>query len=310
MKKLFLTSALCFGVIASANAANIINENPLYRPSAGTFYSVTDVTSEFGEDSFKAVRLATEFGYGITDQLAVNVFVSGSQFNSFDEDAIEAWGFGASFRYLDDKNWKADLFASGRMTTQFSSGWDAYGTFDNSDPTEIDGGNLARFKADEYAWNWNIGTRAGYTTSNWTIAGLVSLDYNRFALPQPQQDVLDVREDSAIAWRQLDLNLGLEGQFVVNSQFNLVGALNYKTNLLDRYANTWLDVSGDKDVHRNNMRSVWGQRASREVEGKLGVNYNINDNMFTGAYMTRGIVLDDLFESDIWGVGARFGVQF
>ena len=50
MKKIALTSLLAVFAAAGANAANVIDGNPLYKPRAGHFYSVTDLYSH-SEDS-------------------------------------------------------------------------------------------------------------------------------------------------------------------------------------------------------------------------------------------------------------------
>ncbi len=45
MKKLALTSMLAVFAVSGAHAANVIDNNPLYRPGQDRFYSVTTLGS-------------------------------------------------------------------------------------------------------------------------------------------------------------------------------------------------------------------------------------------------------------------------
>ena len=71
MKKIALTSLLAVFAVSGAHAANVINNNPLYRPEAGMFYSVTGLGSDSRNTSH--VVLEEEFGYGLTDRLAAKM---------------------------------------------------------------------------------------------------------------------------------------------------------------------------------------------------------------------------------------------
>ena len=77
MKKIALTSLIAMFTVAGAQAANVIDGNPLYMPKAGHFYSVTDLGSHSENES--AWTLGEEFGYGITDRLAVLVETEASE---------------------------------------------------------------------------------------------------------------------------------------------------------------------------------------------------------------------------------------
>jgi len=301
MKKILLTSAAVMFAASAASAANVMNDNPLYRPTAGTFYSVTDATSSFGENSFKSRALETEFGYGINDRLSVNVMLSGYWNDTTEDSAVNMWGAGVSYRYLDEKNWKADVFGSGRMISQ-ATFWNF-----NQDDVDVDG-DLLDFRKNQYAWQWTVGTRAGYVAKDWTVAGFAAMDYTRYSFGMADDGMW---RDMSQFFRRYDLNLGLMGQYLINDKFNLVGSLTYKQNVYNVRGNAG-ELIGDNSETLSNARAKvmrWSE-LNRTVEGKLGVNYNINNDMFVGAYMTRGIVTDEVFESDIWGVGARFGVQF
>ena len=71
MKKLVLTSLLAVFAATGANAA--INDNPMYRPDQGKFYSVTDLMSN--TEYADTWVLNEKFGYGITDRASIYVMV-------------------------------------------------------------------------------------------------------------------------------------------------------------------------------------------------------------------------------------------
>lgn len=74
MKKLALTSMLAVFAVSGAHAANVIDNNPLYRPGQDRFYSVTTLGSH--SEATDTWTLREEFGYGITDKLMVNLATS------------------------------------------------------------------------------------------------------------------------------------------------------------------------------------------------------------------------------------------
>ena len=110
MKKLALTSLLAVFAVSGAHAANVIDGNPLYMPKAGHAYSVTALESH--TEPGRTWVLGEEFGYGISDKLAV---IAGADFTersvekTFDTYAWDSFKLGAAFRALDMGAWKADL---------------------------------------------------------------------------------------------------------------------------------------------------------------------------------------------------------
>ena len=155
MKKLVLTSLLTVFVVSGANAAGAI-DNPLYRPDKGMFYSMTDLSSN--TNTTTRADLDEEFGYGITDRLAVGVAVSMAENNWFDQSQWGTLGIGVNYRLLDMEGWKADVYGSYGVNPV----WDYGKSFMDTNETN-------------YAWN--IGMRAGYVTDAWTIAGHIDFDY-------------------------------------------------------------------------------------------------------------------------------------
>ena len=265
MKKLALTSLLAFMAASGAHAANVIDGNPLYMPKAGNFYSVTSLTSH-SEDT-EAWTLGEEFGYGITNQLAVNVRTALAETESFDNYAWEDFGIKATFRALDNGNWKADV----------------YGEY------AADGYLFAHSKAMDDSWwfdkgligyTWTLGVRGGYVDPTFTVAGHLEFVYGN-------SESFNWGDEGAHA-----LKLGLDGQFVIDPDWNLVAGVEY-TGIMD-------------DGAKND--GTWN--------GYVGMNYNIDATKFVGAYVSAdmwhhgGDAGDEWEVLDGFGFGAKFGIDF
>jgi len=256
MKRVLLTSALVMGFVASANA-NVINGNQLYRPLAGQFASDTMLTTVVGGDSFKPWMIDTTLTYGITDRLSVTVGTEAWMFDMFDEMGWDMVSVGASFRALDNGNWQGDIF--GGMTRVTMTDW---------------------YEMDNGLYFWELGTRIGYVTNDWTLGGFATLTYG---------------EDRPLRWTSEDngaraVTLGLFGQYIINSEWNIVGEFAYVAREFDNPS--WL--------------------RSESLQMKLGVNYNISNDMFVGFYGMRTIEMKENMTNNLdqWTLGARLGVQF
>lgn len=249
MKKLALTSLAAMFAVSGANAANVIDGNPMYRPDKGHFYSETAFNTN---TDFEHFGLGEEFGYGITENLSV--FVNTSL--SYDDNTGEEFGWdylslGLSLRYLDQGAWKGDLYGKVRQN---------YFT----------GKNFEDIQTVEYVWT--AGAKLGYVTSDWTIAGKLDIDYT-------SDDV------SAVDYDNWAMTLGLEGQYVLNSDWNIVAGLDYK-----------FDVAGDDMIDEE----PWN--------AKLGVNYNFDETKYLGFYLTKNLAED--FDEDPLGFVVKFGIDF
>ncbi len=278
MKKIALTSLLAVFAISGAHAANVIDGNPLYMPAQNHFYSVTDLSSHTGEyaNGDKQIEdwtLAEEFGYGVMDNLAINLRTALHEGQSFDDYSMGDLGFKVTYRALDMGAWKADVFG------EFA----------------IDGGSIFdHVKADDKTYwfdeehnmyNWTAGIRGGYTTSVFTVAGRVEFAYTN-------TESFNWGDEGMHTW-----TFGLDGQYVINDDWNLVGTVEYK------------GVSDDKPygVDAENMGRWFGE---------FGVNYNIDATKFVGAYINGGLYHQDGDSHDKWGweegfgFGAKFGIDF
>jgi len=269
MKKLLLTSLFAVGAMSAANAANVINDNPMYRPGEGNFYSVTSLETD---TVFRGWGLGEELGYGITDQLSVYLLTSGSAYFAEVGDNEYAWsslGLGASLRYLDHGNLKADAYGQGVMV-----------------------GVLDTFEANDYAWNWTVGTKVGWVESDWTVAGLVEANYLRGKEVAGKLEMFE---------RLGALRLGMLGQYIFDSNWNITGSLIYTANA---YVAASIDFDG-KEVFSG---SEWFPEGGNALDLKVGVNYNIDSNMYVGVYATRELIMD--VDEKEFGLGAKFGIQF
>ena len=154
MKKLVLTSLLAVFAATGANAA--INDNPMYRPDQGKFYSVTDLMSN--TEYADTWVLNEKFGYGITDRASIYVSTALGEGEWFDTMEWGMFEVGADYRLLDDMNWKIDAYASYAL----SPVWGDHQSFLDEDYT---------------SYTWGVGVRAGYVTDMWTVAGHFEFNY-------------------------------------------------------------------------------------------------------------------------------------
>ena len=254
MKKLVLTSLLAVFAATGANAA--INDNPLYRPDQGRFYSVTSLES--GSKSSNAYALTEEFGYGVTDRLAIGLATTLGESDWFDAAGWNTFGIGVDYRVFDGANWKADVFGS----YGFSGVWPYGETFLGEDNTW---------------YQWTVGATVGYEASSWAVAGHVAFDYVNSESFNWGDDGMHM------------LRAGADAFFNMNESWALVLGAEYQIGLDDE-----------------NERGTW--------LGKLGVNYNIDDAKFVGAYVGKEMVHTGVAGSwdivDGFAYGVKFGVEF
>lgn len=266
MKKLILTSLLAVFAATGANAA--INDNPLYRPDQGRFYSVTSLesssrpttTNQKGSSGF---ALTEAFGYGVTDRLAIGLETSASTSDWFAENSWDTFGIGLNYRVLDGINWKADVFGS----YGFGGVWPYGETFLGEENT---------------VYVWTVGAKVGYETSSWAFAGHIAFDYLN-------SESFNWGDDGVHS-----LRVGADAFFAMNMQWSLVLGAEYQ---IDDMADMW---DGDN-------RGTW--------LGKIGVNYNIDDAKFIGAYIGKEMNHDAVNGGE-WNIedgfayGVKFGVEF
>lgn len=249
MKKIFFISGVVLITVGSANAQNIINGNPFYSPAAGRFYNV--LTPIELNTKFEQFYMRDEFGYGITDALTVSLSTSGS-YDSSDNPQFGKWAWndlelGLDWSILTQGEKQADVYASVKQI---------YNTKDGLETV---------------AYNWTAGARVGRVTDTWTLAGIVELDYQKDDLPHREHD----------AWA---MTVGMQGQYVIDSTWNLVGGVLFDFDLFDEYYD--------------------GERLRIE----LGANYNISPTKYLGLLMSKDVVHG--FEDAPMSFKFQFGADF
>lgn len=262
MKKIALTSLLAVFAVSGAHAANVIDGNPLYMPGQDRFYSVTDLYSHSkNTDSW---TLGEEFGYGISDNLAVNVRAALAESEKFDDYGMGNLGVKLTFRALDLGAWKADVYGE-----YGANGGSIFWHSNVADDTFW-------FDKDYTEYTWMAGIRGGFIGSDWTVAGRVEFAYRN-------TESFNWNDEGMHTW-----TFGLDGQYVINDDFNLVATAEYM-GVSDSWA-------------KNNGR--WF--------GEFGVNYNIDATKFVGLYVNGEIAhaTGDWEWEEGFGFGAKFGIDF
>lgn len=256
MKKLALTSLLAVFAVSGAHAANIIDGNPLYRPGEGHFYNEFNIASH--SENADTWGITEEFGFGVTDRLSIGLKTSVNEYEWFDKGADwGVFGVGLNYRLIDMGNWKGDVYGSYGLNPV----WGYQTSFLDKDAT---------------SYNWAIGVRGGYVGDGWTVAAHFAFDYSN-------SESFNWNDDGIHK-----LTFGVDGQFVLTDQWNLVAGVEY-TGLTDSWA--------EDDGH-------WS--------GKFGVNYNLDASKYIGLYVSGDIdhsTGDWEFEDGV-GFGAKFGIDF
>lgn len=204
MKKIALTSLIAMFAFAGAHAANVIDGNPLYMPKAGHFYSISDLGSH--SEHTESWGLREEFGYGITDKLAVDVATTITDDQSFDKWSWNEMSFDLTFRALNKGNWKLDLIGKYEVDPV----WGDHEPFLDEDYT---------------SYTWTAGVRGGYTNARFAVAGHALFNYEN---------------TESFNWNEKageegihTLKLGVDAQLVLSNRWNLVAGAEY-TGRLDK----------------------------------------------------------------------------
>ena len=258
MKKIALTSLLAVFAAAGANAANVIDGNPLYMPKAGHFYSETNLFSD--SENTDSWTLAEEFGYGISDKLAVVARTDLAEGEGFDTFTWGNLALEGQFRALDMGAWKVDAIAGFGLAPVYA----------------YDGEEGHFLEKEATGYTWTLGARGGYTTAAWTVAGHVMFEY-------ANGEAFAWGDEGGHSWK-----FGVDGQYVIDSNWNLVAGLEY----------TGITDDGAKNA------GTW--------EGKFGVNYNIDATKYLGAYISGAMThaTGDWEWADGFGFGVKFGIDF
>lgn len=270
MKKIALTSLLAMVAVTGANAANVINGNPLYKPAEGHFASVTSLdTSMFqSSDSVKDWTLSEEFGYGITDALTAYVYTDASEIEGFDSFEWNSLGAGVDYRLFNMDGWVLDLGG-------YYTAYNLLGTGD------ID----YHFDKDRTSYFWNYGLQTGYMSDCFTIAGYAYMGYmTGWGMPV---------ESESFNWNDEGvhtIDLGVDAQFVLTDWVNLVAGVGYMGVLDDEAENagSWtgkiganfnidetkfIGVYATTGLEHENGESSWKMEKSMGLGVKFGIDF-------------------------------------
>lgn len=224
MKKLVLTSLFAMFAVSGVQAANVINNNPLYRPTQGHFYSITDATAWSGEDyDFRYLVFKTKFGYGITDRLSLSISGAVDAYIPEGQPDYAAWqGLGGelNFRGINEANWKLDIYGSIYVDGSIGAHW---------------------YQNDYNQYNWAIGMRGGYVSDNWTLAGLVEYNYYN-------SEIFNWGDPY---WLSNFWKFGLNGQYIINNNWNITAGLRYDIYKEEIY------IGGEKE-HEDRLHGIFG----------------------------------------------------
>ncbi|MBR3510925.1 MAG: hypothetical protein IKN73_02585 [Alphaproteobacteria bacterium] len=286
MKKLALTSLLAIFTFSGAHAANVIDGNPLYMPKAGHFYSVTSLSSHTEGTPY---TLGEEFGYGITDRIAVEVATSASENKAFEQVLWNDLSLGATFRALDMGAWKLDLIGGYEAGSNVFTGGGLYVHVKDGKPG---GDNLNEwFDKDLTGYKWTAGVRGGYTAGAFTLAGHALYNYYN-------SESFNWGDKGMHVWE-----LGLDGQYVIDSHWSILAGVEYT------------GVTNDHAAY-DDMEAPEKVKNAGKWTGELGVNYNIDATKFVGLYVNGALNHHEGDNADEWGwndgfgYGVKFGIDF
>lgn len=272
MKKIALTSLLAVFAAAGAHAANTLDGNPLYMPQKGHFYSETSLES--ATTASNVAMLGEEFGYGITDRLAVSVNTSVAEADWFDANEWGEFGVDLKYRLVNDSAWKLDVMGGFEMNPV----WGDHASFLDKDNT---------------LYAWTVGVRGGYVTEDWTLSAHANFIYlNTEAFNWGDDDATVVIDDvEGEFWANHLLNLGVAGHWTMSDMWSAVASADY-FKVMDHYSDAenpgWWELS-------------------------LGLNMNIDDTKYVGAYITKDVVHEgegNWTVEDGFGFGMKFGIDF
>ena len=268
MKKIALTSLLAVFAAAGANAANTMDGNPLYMPQKGHFYSETMLGSE--TEMTDVAVLGEEFGYGITDRLAIDVRTSAAEVDWFEGNAWVDLGADLKWRVIGDGAWKMDLVAGFEVEPV----WGDHRPFMDKEDT---------------LYTWKVGVRGGYMTEDWTLSAHANLLYhNTEAFNWGDDDAMYEGEEF---WGNHELNLGVAGHWTMSDRWSAVASADY-FKVMDHY----------NEIENHGHWTI-----------AAGLNMNIDDTKYVGAFVTKDIVHEDdgYWEiEDGFGFGLKFGIDF
>ena len=260
MKKIALTSLLAVFAVSAASAATI-NDNPLYLPGQGHFYSITSVGSHSESTPIKTWTATEEFGYGFTKDFALMVKTSADEFDTFETYGWKDLMVSGAYRFVNDGALKFDLVG-------------AYG-IDNVWPY-----HQPMLDKDLTVYAWTAGVRGGYMTSHWTVAGHAYFQYGN-------TESFNWNDEGIHKWL-----LGLDAQYMLDSHWSVLAGVEYtgQTDSWAKNAGQWegtlglnynIDsakyigayISGDMNHRGGAARDEWKVEDGFGFGAKFGIEF-------------------------------------
>lgn len=295
MKKIALTSLLAVFAAAGAQAANTFDGNPLYMPQKGHFYSETALESD--TKNVNEVSLGETFGFGITDRLAISVNTSASEANWFGKKSMSGTEM---VEAGEDQNaqpiYEEVAVAAGNGNAWNELGADLTWRVINDSAWKLDimggfemmpvwGDHMSFMDKDATTYMWTAGVRGGYVTEDWTLSAHANFIY-------ANSEAFNWGDDDPV-WQNHIMNLGVAGHWTMSDTWSAVASADY-FKVMDHY----------NDVEN---KGWW--------ELSLGLNMNIDDTKYVGAYLTKEMAREaagvlDVDDVNGYGVGLKFGIDF
>jgi hypothetical protein len=272
MKKIALTSLLAVVAAGGAHAANVIDGNPLYMPKAGHFYSETSLASHTEGTPY---TLAEEFGYGVTDKLAVDVKTSLNENDSFDFYTWNDLALKATYRALDKGAWKLDVYGAYRAGDASLGNYGQIGAlmYHMGDDTEW-------FDKETIFYTWTAGVRGGYMMGALTLAGHVAYEYIN-------TESFNWGDEGYHKWIA-----GLDAQYLIDNNWNLVAGAEYA------------GITNDDVENEGVWNGYFGVNYNIDTTKYVGLYVNGALNHHGGDNF------DEWQWNDGFGYGVKFGIDF
>lgn len=285
MKKIALTSLLAVFAAAGAQAANTLDGNPLYMPAKGHFVSETTLSSH--TNNVDEWALGETFGYGITDRVAVSVNTSVSEaywFKGANGYQGTTAGTAQGGEYEGNGNSWNELGADATWRVINDKAWklDVRGGFEMK---PVWGDHAAFLDKENTMYMWTAGVRGGYVTEDWTLAAHADFMY-------ANDEAFNWGSDDPM-WQNHILNLGVAGHWTMSDTWSAVASADYY-KVMDHYSDA-------------ENKGFW--------ELSLGLNMNIDDTKYVGAYLTKLVARQpngQMYVDDAsgYGFGMKFGIDF
>ncbi len=147
------------------------------------------------------------------------------------------------------------------------------------------GDHAAFLDKENTEYMWTAGVRGGYVTEDWTLAAHANFIYTN-------DEAFNWGSDDPV-WANHTLNFGVAGHWTMSDTWSTVVSADY-FKIMDHY---------NDDANKG-----WWEMS-------LGLNMNIDDTKYVGAYLTKIMEREaggylDVDDANGYGFGVKFGIDF